>query len=83
MNCDLETFEAGRGPDRSTYVVIERTLADEYESAGERRMAFFMRSHEIAATVKARKLRGQKTFLFYEILKEGRVWYALVGKGVN
>lgn len=83
MNCDLETFEYGRGPDIGTYVVIERREADEYEEAGERRLAFFMRSQKIVATVKARRLRGQKTFLFYEVSEGGRVWYAPAGKGVS
>jgi hypothetical protein len=71
-----ETFEHGPGGRRATFVVLSRKTVEEYER--EARAAAYMRANKIVATVRARKLRGTKEFLFWEVDNgRGGVWYAL------
>lgn len=73
-----ETFEHGPGGSRrrATFVVISRKTVEEYER--EARVAAYMRANKIIATVVARRLRGTKEFLFWEVDNgRGGVWHAL------
>jgi hypothetical protein len=76
MSEEQETFEHGPGWRRTTFVVLARKTVEEYER--EARVAAYMRANKIIATVRARKLRGKKEFLFWEVDNgRGGVWYAL------
>lgn len=77
MSGAMETFTAGRGRHAATYVVLRRKLPVEYEQAGERRIAFWLRTNKIIAVVTARRQRGTKEFMFYETdLGNGRIWHS-------
>ena len=77
MSSGSETFEYSKGARHMTFVVVERKTPADYRQAGAPRTALYLESYGIVATVRARKLRGERQYLFYEVAREGGgVWYS-------
>lgn len=77
MSTEPETFEYGPGGRRTAFVVVERRTPEDYRREGELRTAAHLEAYRIVATVRARRLRGKRLYLFYEVAREGGgVWRA-------
>lgn|GEM_PF-4361422 len=70
MSDQQQTFPYSVGARHMTFVVVERKPRAEYKSGGDLRAYYWMKEHNIVASVRARKQRGQKLYLFYEVQTE-------------